>query len=376
MKIFKIFVITGEASGDRLAANLLEKLSIELPINIYGTGGSFLKNIGQKQYYSIENLEIIGIDGLMKNSINIFRIYKDLLNKLEDINPDILLLVDYPGFNLRFANAAKRKGFKIIYYVAPQVWAWHYSRIYKLKKYVDLLLCILPFEAEMFTKVGINAVYTGNPAISRINYTFSTKSDFFNNISLSLTKTTITILPGSRTREIERHMTVIGKAMKLLKNYQFIVCSYNKSFHKLIEKHAIADKHIKIVEGLTYDSIKYADFAWVSSGTATLETAIINTPMLIFYKTSFLTYLLAKLLVRIPYIGLPNIIAGEKIVPELIGNEMTSLNIIHTFNSIKENSRSQIKHLEAIKEKLLVQNIDPITYAENILKKFLYSCSI
>jgi lipid-A-disaccharide synthase len=228
----------------------------------------------------------------------------------------------------------------------------------------------------MFTKVGINAVYTGNPALSRINYTFSTKSDFFNLISLDSTKPTITILPGSRTREIERHMSEIAKAMKLLKNYQFIVCSYNKSLHKLIEKYVTAKKHIKIVEGLTYDSIKYADFAWVSSGTATLETAVINTPMLIFYKTSFATYLLAKLLVKIPYIGLPNIIAGKKVVPELIGNKMTSTNIINTFNFIKKNSESQIKQFEAIKDKLLVQDIDPIVYTVNILREFIYKCSI
>lgn len=376
MKTFKIFVITGEASGDILAAHLLERLSHELPINIYGTGGSNLKHIGQKQYYSIENFEIIGIDGLIKNSIKILKIYKNLLNKLEDINPDVVLLVDYPGFNLSFAKAAKKMGFKIIYYVAPQIWAWHYSRIYKLKRYVDLLLCILPFEAEMFTKVGINAIYTGNPTLSRIKYTFSTKSDFFNSISLDMTKYTIAILPGSRKKEIENHMTEIVKAIALLKNYQFIICSYNEYIHNLIEKYVKADKHIKIVDKLTHDSIKYADFAWVSSGTATLEAAIINKPMLIFYKTSYISYILAKLFVKIPYIGLPNIIAGKIVVPELIGNKMTSKNIINAFHTIKEHTRIQIKELEAIKETLHVQHIDPNIYTANIIKNFLYTCCI
>ena len=371
MKLYKIFVIAGEASGDRLAGNLLECLSRELPLQIYGTGGKYLKALGQKQYYSIESLEIIGIDGLLKKSIQIIKIFRDLINKVIQLKPDIILLVDYPGFNVRFARVAKKHNFKIIYYVAPQEWAWGYSRIYKLKNYVDLLLCILPFEAEIFAKAGINAIYVGNPVISRINYVFKTKSDFFSNISLNPSLYTIAVLPGSRKKEIENHMPAIAEAIVQLKYFQFIICKYSEISHRLIEKYVKQDKYVKIVEGLTYDCIKYADFAWVSSGTATLETAIINTPMLIFYKTSFTTYFLARLFLKIPYIGLPNIISAKKIIPELTGSKMKSKYIVNTFNFLKENTSSQVKHLKTIKENLFIPNIDPVSYARNIIKEFI-----
>jgi lipid-A-disaccharide synthase len=371
MKTFKIFVIVGEASGDRLAADLLENISKDEKIEIYGTGGKYLKNIGQKQYYSIDNLEIIGIDGLIKKSISLINIYNALLHKLVQINPDILLLVDYPGFNIRFAKAAKKKGFKTIYYVAPQVWAWGKRRLYKLKNCVDLLLCILPFEAKIFSTVGIKTLYTGNPIISKINYQYKTKSDLFDNISLDPSLYTIAILPGSRKKEIKNHMPIITEAMSQLKDLQFIICKSNEISHELIQKYVKVNKNIKITEGLTYDCLKYADFAWVCSGTATLETAIINTPMLIFYKTSLLTYFLAKLFLNIPYIGLPNIISCKKVVPELIGNKMTPNNIIQTFNNLKENTSIQVSYLKDIKEKLLVQNFDPIEYAGEVIKEFL-----
>ena len=371
MKNLKLFVIVGEASGDRIASDLLENISKDIKIEIYGTGGKYLRNIGQKQYYSIDNLEIIGIDGLIKKSISLINIYKTLLHELDQINPDIVLLVDYPGFNIHFARAAKKKGFKIVYYVAPQIWAWGRNRIYKLKNSVDLLLSILPFEDKIFSEVGIKTIYTGNPIISKINYLYKTKSDLFNNISLDPSLYTIAILPGSRKNEIKNHMPIIAKTISQLKDYQYIICKSNEIPHELIEEYVKVDKRLKIIEGLTYDCVKYADFAWVCSGTATLETAIINTPMLIFYKTTFLTHFLAKFFLKIPYIGLPNIISCKKVIPELIGGKMTSNNITQTFNNLKKNTSIQVSYLKDIKEKLLVQNFDPIEYAGDVVKEFI-----
>jgi lipid-A-disaccharide synthase len=370
MKAFKIFVIVGEPSGDKLAGNLLECLLRQLPLQIYGTGGKHLKALGQKHYYSIESLEIIGIDGLLRKSIDIIKIFRDLKNKLLKLKPNIVLLIDYPGFNIKFARFAKKQGFTVIYYVAPQIWAWHYRRIYTLKNNIDLLLCILPFEVDMFSKVGIKAIYSGNPILSQINYTFNSKGDFFKSISLNPTNYTVAILPGSRKNEIVHHLPILARTMDSLKDIQFIICKSSEISSDLMKKYIKENKYVKIIEGNSHDCLKYADFAWICSGTACLEAAIINIPMLIFYRPSLLTYLLAKIFLKIPYIGLPNIILGKKIIPELIGSQMREKKIVKTFSAEKEDISKQIKYLMEVNRKLAI-NYDPVKYAANIIKDYL-----
>ncbi|MGA1846847.1 lipid-A-disaccharide synthase [Deferribacter abyssi] len=331
----KIFLVTGEESGDIHASNMIRHLSLMADFSLYGTGGDRLKDLGQIQYFHINDMSIIGIDGIIRKIPFIINLFKTLKRKLLEVMPDVVILVDYPGFNLRFAKFAKENGFRVIYYIAPQVWAWHYSRIEKIKRYVDLVLCILPFEENLFKEEGINAKFVGNPIIDNMKYKINNRSDFMNLFSLNKDKRIIGVLPGSRVKEIKSLMPVIMQAIKNLKNeFQFVIAKAD-NVDKLI-LHSYVDKEkIPIATGYNYDVMKYSDLLWVCSGTATLESAIIGTPLILIYKVGKITEMLGKLFIKTKYIGLPNIVTDKEVVPELLQNSLIPENLIdYTFKLI------------------------------------------
>jgi len=332
----KIFLIAGEESGDIHGSNLIRQLQKLTDVSLYGTGGSRLKSIGQEQYFDINQMTIIGLDEILKKSPLIFNMFKTLKSKLIDVKPDLVILVDYPGFNLRFAKIAKKLGVKVVYYIAPQVWAWHYSRVKKIRKYVDFVLCILPFEENLFKKEGINAKYIGNPIIDNIKIKYKSKVEFKKTFGLEK-KITIGILPGSRSKEINNLMPEIIKGYEKLKdNYDFVLAKAANVEESLIERYT-ANTSIKVLRGLNYDVMKYSDLLWICSGTATLEAAVLQTPMILLYKVGKITEFLGRILIKTNFIGLPNIIADKEIIPELIQGEMNSDNILHHTNEILKN---------------------------------------
>ncbi|MCP4753177.1 MAG: lipid-A-disaccharide synthase [Proteobacteria bacterium] len=317
----KLLVITGEASGDLHGGNLMLELKKLRPeLEIIGTGGKLMASANARLFYSVEELAVIGFSEVVKVYDRIKAIFDDLVRKLEEERPDAVLLVDYPAFNLKFAAEAKKRGIKVIYYIAPQVWAWKKNRIKKIIKFVDELIVLFPFEVEFFRREGLETHCFGHPLLD-IAKPSRTREEVVEKWNLDPGKKIISFLPGSRRNEILKHLPLLFQTIdslsKLRNDLQFVY-----PLASTIKKEDILPEidgkgaHIHLVEDDTYNLVAHSDFALVASGTATLETAILQTPLIIFYKTSILTYLIGKYLLRIKAIGLPNIVADEEVVPE------------------------------------------------------------
>jgi len=353
----KVFMIAGEESGDIHGSNLIHQLKELVDVSLYGTGGDNLKSLGQEQYFRTDQMTIIGLDGIVSNIPFIFRMFKTLEEKLEEIKPDVVILVDYPGFNLRFAKKAQAKGCKVVYYIAPQVWAWHYSRVHKIKKYIDKVLCILPFEEELFKREGINVTYVGNPVLDNMNYKFENRSKFCKYFSLDENKEVIGLLPGSRKREIAGLLPEMIKASKHFDdNFEFVVAKAAGVDTNVIKEYTDNSK-VKIADNCTYDVMKYSRLVWVCSGTATLETALNQTPMILLYKVGFLSWFIGKMLVKTKFAGLPNIIEGREIIPELLQSDMNAENIINKTEMILSDYDKYTKDIKKVSSKF--DQIDP-----------------
>jgi len=336
-------IIAGEASGDMRASGLARALKeLDPAIRLSGIGGQYMRQAGVECFTDITELAVIGIAEVLKNLSRIKKVFDQTLKQIDTTQPDCVVLVDYPGFNLRLAREIKKRHIKVIYYISPQVWAWREKRVLKIKELVDRMIVLFPFEQDIYSKYEMNVDYVGHPLVDEI-IVGKKQTEVLKSIGLSASKTTIGIMPGSRTKEIERHLPCMLEAAQKLfeknKERQFILLKASSIPLKLIQDQLFSYKHLplKIYEGPTYDGINAMDAAMVASGTATLETAILKKPMVIIYKTSWLTYCLAKALIKIPYIGLANIVAGKKVVEELIQNDANAVNIANTMETALHN---------------------------------------
>jgi len=333
-EIKHIFIVCGEASGDLNAANLAKAIFEKNPnAKISGVGGKLLKEAGVKIYYDIKDLSVIGLFDVLKKLPKFLFLKKLILKKIKTDKPDAIILVDFSGFNLRLAKAIK-KSIPVIYYISPQVWASRPGRIKTIKKYVDKMVVLFKFEKEFYKKYGIDADYTGHPLLD-IARPLMQKEEFIKEFHIYdpfESHPIIALLPGSREQEVKRILPLMLKASLLIKQTidgaQFLIVKSTQvswdTYHPIT--HAF-QKDLKVIEGKTYDCLNVADFAIVCSGTATLETAIMQKPFVVIYKMSLLNYLLYLPQIRIPYISLVNILAKKKVVPELIQFKATPRNI-------------------------------------------------
>ena len=350
-------IVAGEASGDMRAAGLAHALkALDPSIILSGIGGQYMRETGVECFCDITELAVIGIAEVVKNFARIKRVFELTLEKIDTIRPDAVILVDYPGFNLRLAAEIKKSGIKIIYYISPQVWAWREKRVLKIKELVDRMIVLFPFEKEIYQRYGMAVDYVGHPLIDEIVVNHD-QIEVLKSIGLSASKTTIGLMPGSRAKEIERHLPCMLEAAKILykqnNERQFILLKASSIPLTLIEEALLAykDLPIKIFDGLTYDGINAMDAVIVASGTATLECALLKKPMVIIYKTSWLTYCIAKAVIKIPYIGLVNIVAGKKIAEELIQENANPAKIANALEGALHNPHL-IDELAAVKYSL------------------------
>jgi len=354
MKRKKILIIAGEASGDLQAANLIKSLKkINPHVEVFGIGGKNMKDAGTKILYDITELAIVGFMEVVKY-LGLFRkIFNRLLKLLETKRPDAVILVDYPGFNLRLAKYAKEKNIPVIYYISPQVWAWGKKRVEEIKKYVDKMIVIFGFEENLYKQAGIKVNFVGHPFLDIVKSKWK-KEETIKHLHLKHHSARIALLPGSRKKEIERHLPIMLKSCKLIKtklpNVEFILSRRKELDHSIYNK-IIASSEIKphSLEDRPYEIMEISDLVIISSGSATLEAAILQKPMVIIYKTSIMTWLLAKNMIKIPDIGLVNIVAGKRIMPELIQFEATPVNITKESLNILNNKKTQ----HAIKDELI-----------------------
>lgn len=351
----RILIIAGENSGDLHGSNLIKQLlRLQPNLDIHAIGGSQMEEAGAHLLFNIvERLAIIGLFGVLSNAERIFRLFRRTRRWMMRNKPDLLICIDYPGFNMRMAAEAKKLGIKVVYYICPQVWAWHKSRIYTIKKNVDKALVILPFEEKLFQDAGINVEYVGHPILDIMNITMD-KQQIISKFNFDPNKKLIGLLPGSRKSEIESLLPTMLDGAKLIEkklgNVQFILPRATTIQPALLE--SIIQKHqvvVKVVDEFRYNVRSILDFTINKSGTSTLETALLLCPMIIVYKVSPITWFIGKNLVSLPYIGLVNIIAGTSVVPELLQSDANPKKISDTVVDLLSNGNK----LEAMKHELM-----------------------
>ncbi|MBI4972586.1 MAG: lipid-A-disaccharide synthase [Candidatus Omnitrophica bacterium] len=317
-----ILIVSGEPSGEMHAASLTQKiLEIDPAVKISGVGGQLLKEAGAEVFYDIKDISVIGLFDVLKKLPHFLNLQKLILKKIAEDKPQAIILVDFSGFNLRLAKKIK-KSIPVIYYVSPQVWASRQGRIKTIRKYIDKIIVLFKFEKEFYLKYGINAEFVGHPLLDLVRPTLERK-EFLKNLGLAEEKTTLALLPGSRKAEIENILPIMLKAAALInkeiKDVQFLIAKSPQVEQEIYQRKISGwELNLKIAEAKTYDCLNASSFCLVASGTATLETAIMQKPFFIIYKMGLLNYLLYRPQVKVPYIGMVNIVAGKKIIPEFV----------------------------------------------------------
>ncbi len=321
----RILLVAGEASGDVHGADLVSALKAQQPqLDIFGVGGPALRAAGMQTLVDSAAIAGMGLFEAADKLTALWRTYRELTQILRTHPPDLLVLIDFPEFNLRLAKFAKRANVPVFYYISPQVWAWRRRRVYTIAKWVDLLAAVFPFEPDFYTAHGCSVKFVGHPLVGRVRSTRS-RADTLHRYHLDPTRKTIVLLPGSRTQEVRYLLPpLLHAATTLGDTYQFILAVASTLDLDQIETMVCSHSAvIRVVQGDTYNVAYAADLALVASGTATLEMALLERPMVIMYRLAPVTYALARLFVRVPFIGMPNLIAGRQIVPELIQSAVT-----------------------------------------------------
>ncbi len=325
----RYYLIAGEASGDLHGSNLItELLKLDPLAEIRFWGGDRMENAsGKKPIKHIKELAFMGFAEVIMNIRTIKNNIDFCKNDIIAYYPDVVVFIDYPGFNLRIASFAKQNGFKTAYYISPTIWAWKESRVEKVKKYIDRMMVILPFEKDFYKKHGVDVDFVGNPLLDAVDDIQKS------NTSSTNKKPVIALLPGSRTQEIIRILPIMVSIRKSFPDYDFEIAAV-KSHDELFYKRFVGDEDIKIKYSSTSEILSKAEAGLVTSGTATLEAAIYNMPQVVCYKASPISYLIAKQLVKVKYISLVNLILNKAVVKELIQSEMNTGTLLKELRNI------------------------------------------
>jgi lipid-A-disaccharide synthase len=324
----KYYIIAGEASGDLHGSSLIRELiRLDPEALIRAWGGEKMMAAGATLVKHYRDLAFMGFVEVAKNLGEIIKNIQFCKQDITSSVPDVIILIDYPGFNLRIAKWAKEKGFKICYFISPQIWAWNQKRVHKIKKSVDQMFVILPFEKEFYRKFGMDVNYVGHPLIDIIPIQKMKLIAEANKL--------IAVLPGSRKQEIKHILPSLCPLFQAYPKMQFRIAAapnipvsfYTKHLGQLFD-------HVQVVDGQTYQLLSKADAAITASGTATLETALYNVPQIVCYKGNPLSYRIAKMLIKVSYISLVNLVVDKPLVRELIQNDLNEQNLIDAFNSL------------------------------------------
>lgn len=309
----RYFLIAGERSGDLHGSFLVRELKRKQPeAEISGYGGDLMEAAGMKLLSHYQEVSFMGFWEVLKNIKTISRKMKACKWAITSNQTDILVLIDFPGFNLRMAKYASERGIKVVYYIAPKVWAWKESRVKQLKRYVDRLYSILPFEKAFFAKHDFEVRYIGNPVVEELEQHVFEVLPFDQRMAVK-----IAYLPGSRVQEVRSSLPMIQACAELKPDYHFLVAGVENVPGHIYDSLRVLN-NVNVVIGKTYEVLKYADAAIVTSGTATLETALLNVPQVVCYRTSKITYLIARAFIKVRFLSLVNLIQDEQIVQERV----------------------------------------------------------
>jgi len=312
----KIYIIAGEASGDLHGANLVKAFNtLDSSIEWKGWGGDLMEAQGVELFRHIKDLAFMGFAEVLINLKTILGNLKSCKEDVKTFNPDAVILIDYPGFNLRITPYIKNLGIPVLYYISPQIWAWKSNRVHAIKKFIDRVYCILPFEQEFYGRFGVEVEYVGHPLLDELDL-----KDFSSDTE---TEKRIALLPGSRKQEISKILPIMLTMVKEFPDHHFSIAaapSIDLSFYEMFTR----GQDVKIIYGNTYGILQEADAALVTSGTATLEAALIGVPEVVCYKGNVISYMIARQVVKVKYISLVNLIMDREVVTELIQADLNT----------------------------------------------------
>ncbi|MFD2521230.1 lipid-A-disaccharide synthase [Emticicia soli] len=338
----KYFIIAGERSGDLHGSNLITAIKkADARAEIQGWGGDYMQTAGAEIVMHYKDLAFMGFVEVLKNLPKILGFFKLCKKQIQDFQPDAIILIDYSGFNMRIAKWAKPQGFKLFYYISPKVWAWNQDRALKLKQNIDKLFVIFPFEVDFFKKYDYEVEFVGNPLFDAIA-AFEPNPDFLNQNKLT-NKRIIALLPGSRKQEVEKMLEVMVATKKQFPEHHFVIAGVGNLSREFYERFLADD--VSIIIDQAYDLLSHAEAAMVTSGTATLETALLGVPQVVCYRTSWVSYKIAMMVIKVPYISLVNLIAQKEAVVELWQDEVTPENITEEIKKVLNNSAERQQQL-------------------------------
>jgi lipid-A-disaccharide synthase len=338
----KYYILAGEASGDLHAANLIKELRINDPsANIRAWGGDRMAKEGAVLVKHYKDLAFMGFVEVLKNLPTIFNNLSFCKKDILGFKPDVIILVDYPGFNLRIAEWAHKQGKKVFYYISPQIWAWKQSRVKQIRRTVEKMFVILPFEKEFYARFDVEVDFVGHPLLDAIEAEINEHpfiaEDFISRNKLT-SKPLIALLPGSRKQEITIMLSQMLSVINDFPEHQFVIAGVD-SISETFYQSVIGTQPVKLVFGQTHDLLRSSVAALVTSGTATLETALLNVPEVVCYKGGFVSYLIARQLIKVKYISLVNLIMDRIVVKELIQDQLNEKNLKHELGLILNNPK-------------------------------------
>lgn len=332
----RYFIIAGEQSGDLHGSNLVKELIIaDDKAEIYCWGGDMMEEAGATLLMHYRKMAFMGFVAVVKNIRSISKNLTLCKQQITEYRPDVIILIDYPGFNLRIAEFARKNGLRIFYYISPKLWAWNEKRVEKIKKYIDRMYIIFPFEVGFYKKHGIEVSYRGNPLVDEIERKVSSFPDkTILNKSLGIEgKPVIALLAGSRRNEVELILPEMLKIVHHFPDYQFVLAGVKNLPDELYLK-IIGNRPVKLIKEKTYEILNSASAALVASGTATLETALLKVPQVVCYKGDFFSMIIAWMVIKVKFISLVNLIMDGEVVKELVQYSLTEKNIISELNAI------------------------------------------
>lgn len=357
----RIMIVAGEASGDLHGSNLVRSaLSLDPDLKFYGLGGENLRNAGIDLLFDLEHQGLFGFLEIVSSLRSTIGIYRSLKASLTRDRPSAVVLIDYPDFNLRLAKSAKRLGIPVFYYISPQLWAWRQGRVKKVDRYVDRMAVVFPFESDFYQRHGVEVSFVGHPLLDVMDPP-RPKEEVKTELGFDPSQPLLGLLPGSRMSEIKAHLPLMLESAGRLKagrsNGVSLAVAQADSLAsgELTPFLELGPKDVKLVVGRTHDLQNAADVILTASGTATLETALMLTPMVVIYRLKLLSYQIFRRMVKIEHVAMANLIAGEEVVPELLQNDARPDNIVTELNRIldsPEDRRRMVEGLTLIRKKL------------------------
>jgi lipid-A-disaccharide synthase len=356
MSKVRLMMVAGERSGELYGAELSAALRSRLgDAEIFGCGGEAMRRAGVETVVDAHDVTMVGIAEILSGLPRAYRAFHALLDEVDRRRPQLAVLIDFPDFNLRLARQLKRRGILVVYFVSPQIWAWRKGRLKQLKANISKMLCIFEFEEKIYREAGIPVEFVGHPMVDLVRTDLS-REEFFAKADLDPTTPTVALLPGSRRKEVAYNLTPMLDAatrMTVSRDLQFVVAVAPTLDREWMEARLaegyIGRATVRTVTHATHDALQHCDVAVVASGTATIEAALRERPMVVVYRVSPLTWLIGKLLVDVPFYSMVNLLAGKPVVPELIQHDFSAPNLASQLEYLLDHAEAQAKMVEELR---------------------------